>query len=386
MRILIGSLFLPKFCATNAGSRTVAEVIKELSKSHEIYLATRVEKIELGGINEVGRYCKKMYLFPYGKILNRNLIAKLRIIISYLSFSLKLNRLAASEKFNLILVEWVESGILLKKGKVPMILDAHDVITKKTEQEFKKSSKVNRFVRGIKFLIVRIFEKHIMKKFDKIYIRSEFDMDYLLSMNMQSNIEILPHPAGMDFKETNYKREKNTIMFLGSYKDHPSNVESVLYFYQSILPLIRKELPDVRFYVVGYGPTDELQRTMKSDKNVIITGYVDDIENYYKKAKVFVAPMLTGGGIIVKILDAMAAGTPVVSTSIGNEGIGGIDNVHLLIADDPSVFANNVVRLLSDEKLWLRLSGESRIFVSEKFSMEKMRNTLNRIYDQLSTK
>lgn len=385
MKVLVASLFLPKFHATNAGSRTVAEILKELSKSHEVYLATRVEETELDDISEIRQYCKDIYIFPYKQITHRNFFTLLRIMASYLRFSFSLNRIIKRNNFDLVHAEWVETGTLLFRKNVPMVIDAHDIITKPAERFYKKSKGIVALALYIKFLFTRVLEKYIMKKFDKVLTRSEHDRDYLLSMGVQINVGVLPHPAGIDFTGKKLEREENTIMFLGSFKNHPSNVESVLYFYNLILPLIKSKIPTVKFYVVGYGPTNEMMDILGQDKEAVITGYVDDIESYYKKVMVFVAPMLTGGGVIAKILDAMLAGTPVVSTSIGNEGIGGIDNVHLLIADNLNDFADKVVRLLTDKELWIRLSNEGRAFVSERFSMDTVRDVLNRTYDEVLT-
>lgn len=361
----------------------MGELLKELSKVHEIYLATRVEEIQMEKVEDIKRYCKKIYLFPYPEIQKRNWLTLMRIIVSYLSFSYKVNQIVDSGNFDLVHVEWVEAGILLKRKKVPMILAAHDIITKPAERYFKKSRGIISLLLYMRFLLTRSLERYILKKFDKVFVRSEHDRDYLLSMGMQINAGVLPSPIGLDFTGKKLEREENTIMFLGSYKNYSSNVESVLYFHNSIFPLIKSKIPSVKFYVVGYGPTKEMMDILGQDKDAVITGYVDDIESYYKKVKVFVAPMLTGGGVITKILYAMLAGTPVVSTSIGNEGIGGIDNEHLLIADDPSEFANKVVSLLSDENLWLRLSNEGRVFVSGRFSMDTVRDELNRTYNEI---
>lgn len=386
MKILLVSLFLPEIRGTTAGTKLVGEMLRDLSKSHEIHLATRVEEAQTGKVEDIKGYCKKVYLFPYPSIQKRNCLTLMRIIVSYLSFSYKVNKILDSGGFDIIQVEWVESGILLRKKKVPMIIDAHDVITKPAERYFEKSRGIISLLLYMRFLLTRSLERYILKKFDKVFTRSEHDKDYLLSMGVQVNVGVLPHPAGLDFTGKKPERKENTIMFLGSFKNHPSNVESVLYFYNSIFPLIKSKIPSVKFYVVGYGPTKEMMDILGQDKDVVITGYVDDIESYYKKVMVFVAPMLTGGGIIVKILDAMAAGTPVVSTSIGNEGIGGIDNIHLLIADNPHDFADKVVSLLSDKDLWLRLSNGGRVFVSGRFSMDTVRDVLNRTYEEVLTK
>jgi glycosyltransferase involved in cell wall biosynthesis len=383
MKILLVSLFLPEIRGTTAGTRLVGEMLRDLSRVHEIHLATRVDEAQIDKVEDIRGFCKKVYLFPYPSIQKRSWLTLIRLMASYLSFSYRVNQIVDSGDFDIIQVEWVESGIFLKRKKVPMILDAHDIITKPAERYFKKSRGIISLLLYMRFLLTRVLEKYILKKFDKVFTRSEHDRDYLCSMGVQINVGVLPHPAGLDFIGRKFEREENTVMFLGSYKNHPSNVESVLYFYNSILPLIKSKISSVKFYVVGYGPTKEMMDFLGQDKEAVITGYVDDIESYYKKVMVFVAPMLTGGGVIAKILDAMLAGTPVVSTSIGNEGIGGIDSVHLLIADTPNDFADKVVRLLTDKELWLRFSNESRGFVLEKSSVGVIKDILNKTYDEL---
>src|SRR5208283_3084824 len=126
------------------------------------------------------------------------------------------------------------------------------------------------------------------------------------------------------------------------------NVDAALYFYQKVFPLIRRRVSDAKFVIAGYGPPEELTALQKNDPGVLVTGFVDDIDECYKKAAVFVAPILLGGGIIVKILDALAAGTPVVTTSYGNEGIGAVPGRDLLVADDAEGFAAAVLRILRD--------------------------------------
>lgn len=384
VKILFVSLFLPEIQGTSAGTRTAGELLKILSEKYEVYLATRVEDSHIHKVKEIRHFCNEIYLFPYPAVMKRNWFELLKLIISYVVFGYKVNRIISSNDFKLIHVEWVESGILLKKKNIPMVLDAHDVITKVAERWFRTSKGINALIQYMRYLFVRSLERYVARKFDKILTRSEYDRNYLHRMDSHLNVDVLPHPAGLDFMGRDVQRDDKSLLFLGSFKHHVSNIKAVLYFYSEILPLIKLKIPDVKFYIVGYGPTKEICEIAERDKNVIVTGFVEDIEYYYKRAMVFVASMLTGGGLLVKVIDAMAAGTPVVSTSIGNEGVGGIDNVHLLIADDPVDFANKVVSLLSDENLWLRLSNEGQAFVSERFSLGTMRDVLNRTYSEIS--
>jgi len=136
----------------------------------------------------------------------------------------------------------------------------------------------------------------------------------------------------------------------------------------------------VKFRIVGSRPLPEVRALADRDPNTVVTGFVDEIEPAYKTATVFVAPLLTGGGIIVKILDALASGTPVVTTSIGNEGIGATPDECLLIADTPKDFAAKVVRLLHDGLLRERIGEAGQAFVAARFGKDALRKTLEEWY------
>ena len=129
--------------------------------------------------------------------------------------------------------------------------------------------------------------------------------------------------------------------------------------------------------------TSPILIAVKFNCRVSVPGFVDDLDECYKRANVFVAPILVGGGIIVKILDAMAAGTPVVTTTYGNEGIGAVPGRDILIADDPESFADAVVRVLSDRGLEERLSLNGREFVRKHFTFEAAMKKLEAAYEKI---
>ena len=162
--------------------------------------------------------------------------------------------------------------------------------------------------------------------------------------------------------------------------DRGPNVEAVTYFCEKILPLIREAVPGVKFLIVGSRPLPEVRALAEKDRDTIVTGFVDDIEEYYKTATVFVAPLLTGGGIIVKVLDALAAEIPVVTTSIGNEGINAMPGENLLIGDTPEEFAGNVVQLLRDKQLRERMGSAGKDFVGEQYGRDALRKSLEKHY------
>lgn len=127
-----------------------------------------------------------------------------------------------------------------------------------------------------------------------------------------------------------------------------ANRDAVLFFLRDVWPAVKARVPGVRFFAVGQDPPAELQAIADDDGQVTVTGYVDDIRPYVRKASVYIVPLRVGGGTRLKVLDAMAMGKAMVSTSIGCEGITLTPGEHLLVADDAAGFAEQTVALLTD--------------------------------------
>ena len=386
MKILIASLFFPRFTATHAGGRFVAELIRELSKTHEVHLAARAEETELDGVEEMRPYCKGLFVFPYKKITRRGLTTSVKIMASYLRFGSAINKIIRSGLFDLVQVEWVEAGMFLKKGNAPMVLDAHDVITKPAWRNVTKSRGLTRLLYYLLYRVIRFAELRTVRKFDVIVTRAEYDKQYLRSMTKDAKIEIVPHPAGLDISQRTYERQTNAILFLASFKHRRLNVEAALYFYRLVFPRVRERIPNAVFMIAGYGPPEELTSIGRQDPQVLVTGFVNDIDACYKKAAVFVAPILVGGGIIVKVLDAMAAGTPVITTVFGNEGIGAVPGRDIIVADTPDIFAAEVIKVLSDSNYADRIAQNGQEYIRKLFGREAVFARLESIYRQLKAR
>jgi polysaccharide biosynthesis protein PslH len=384
MKILFVSLFLPQEKAYHAGGRYVFELLRRLSPHHEIHLATRLEEGEFDSVADLAPYCARIFPFSYPQVVNRNLFSSLRLVANYLAFSRFANKLIKEGEYDLVQVEWVETAILIARGKAPMVLDAHDVITKPAQRSFRRSSGAARVPQFLKYRLVRALEASIMSRFDRIFTLSEFDRKFLLEIHPTLPASTIPIPAGLDLKDARYPRIPNRLVFLASYKYRPVNVEAALHFYHTVLPLVRAEVPEAVFVIAGYGPPDALTSLQEQDHGVTVTGFIEDTDELYKSAAVFVAPILTGGGIIVKVLDALAAGAPVVTTSFGNEGIGAQPGRDLLVGDDPQAFAAAVLAILRDESLAERLSAHGREFVRLNYSLDSVLARIETAYGELA--
>ena len=383
MKILLVSLFLPHPKAPHAGGRYVYELLRHLSGKHEVDLATRYDVDDISLLDELRPLCSNLFTASYSTVAKRSLFDKLALIANYLRFSRYADELISQGDYDLVQVEWVEAAILIKKCGTPLVLDAHDVMAKPFARAAANKSGFAGAVSSVLAWGVKAVELRIMRRFDRIITLSEFDRNYLKGLWPEAPVTAIPIPAGLDISERVYKRKPGTILFLASYKYRSVNVAAALWFYREVFPRIKIIVPDARFVIAGYGPPPELT-ALTDDPKVQVTGFIDDLDRCHKEGAVFVAPILTGGGIIVKLLDALAAGTPTVSTNFGNEGVGAVHGRDLLVADDPAEFAAAVVKLLLDREYAAELGRSGQRFVREHFGRESVMARLDALHAEFA--
>ncbi|MCB1689186.1 MAG: glycosyltransferase [Halioglobus sp.] len=173
--------------------------------------------------------------------------------------------------------------------------------------------------------------------------------------------------------------ERQGLMFIGSFA-HPPNEEGIIWFIDYILPLIKKKIPDIHLTIVGSEPTERLLGL--ANESVTVTGFVEDVSGYFNDSKVFVSPLLHGAGVKGKIGQSFSYGLPVVTTSIGAEGMQLTDGLNALISDSETEFANNVIELYREKFLWQKLSTNCRQVIREQFSTETIRTALEGILEK----
>jgi glycosyltransferase involved in cell wall biosynthesis len=161
------------------------------------------------------------------------------------------------------------------------------------------------------------------------------------------------------------------VIFVGTLHYWP-NTEAVLRFTKKILPLIRAKCPTVEFWIVGLGPAQEIL-DLDDGKAVRVFPDVPEVIDYVREAAVSVVPLRIGGGTRLKILESLAAGVPVVSTTVGVEGIALVPDTHLFVADEPQDFANRVCRLLGDPTLREQQVSAARSAIASEYSWSSIR-------------
>jgi len=222
--------------------------------------------------------------------------------------------------------------------------------------------------------MMRELEFSMIKKSDVTILTSPAEAEFLQKENESSKIAILPNIHTLSENIEGFEKRKN-MLFLGAFQHEP-NVDAAQYLVHEIWPHIKTSLPDAKLYLVGSNPDAKIKKLASDD--VIVTGFVRNLEPYYTQFKLMLAPLRFGAGVKGKITQSLAMGLPVITTSVGAEGINVNGGENCMIADGPEDFAKNAIDVYSDEKLWSLLS-ENGLKVANEFSPEKARACLGSI-------
>lgn len=161
--------------------------------------------------------------------------------------------------------------------------------------------------------------------------------------------------------------QRDGLLFVGGF-EHPPNADAAVYLVEEVMPQVWLVLPELMLTIVGSSAPSVVQELASS--RVDVRGWVPDLEPLFENAEALVAPVRFGAGVKGKITQALAAGLPVVTSSIGAEGLGGLDGVNMLIGDNPEALAQRIIRLASDPELWSTLSAGGQLLITEKCSLE----------------
>jgi glycosyltransferase involved in cell wall biosynthesis len=298
----------------------------------------------------------------------------------------KIQRLASAVRFDIVQIHHSEMALYLEA--LPRELDCksvlmlHNIAFHQFDRIFRVERRPLRKMRALMHsLSMRRWEPRYAERFDRCIAVSEVDRQRLTAANPHVQVDVIP--TGVDtqrFRPLPRRGKTPALLFIGKMSYAPC-VDAVLYFCREILPLIRRAIGDVEMWVVGTDPPPEVRRL--ADDRVHVTGRVPDAVPYYRRSTVCVVPLRAGGGTRLKIFEAMALGRPLVSTTLGCEGLDVIDGEHLLIADRPDHFAEQTVRLLADRALYQRIVASARRLVVDHYDWDVVAKRLMEIYAEM---
>lgn len=385
MKILWVSPFLPHPGAGHAGGRALYQWVAGSALAHDVTLVCRLDPREEAYADGLRPLLRGLHLQTFSRP-PAGVLQAASIAASYVRLGRFASRLLGEERFDLVHVDYLESAIALggRRRRVPRIAVAIDELGKPARRRYELASGAARTRAWLTWRATIAVQRRVCRRLDRILTLSEQDRRALHGLDPGLPVGVLPFPVGIETDRIDdAAREADHLLFVGAM-NRDVNADAVIHFCREILPLVRKEVPAVRLTIAGAEPIESVQRLAR-EPGVQVTGFVDRLEPFYERATLLVSPLRVGGGIISKNLDAMAAGCPVVTTSIGNEGIGATPGTELLTADTPIDFAAAVLSILRNREVARRLAHAARAFVRARYSVEASLAALEREHEAVTS-
>jgi glycosyltransferase involved in cell wall biosynthesis len=261
---------------------------------------------------------------------------------------------------------------------IPITSDTHEVkfdLLRRTAAYDKRI--VTKAFNHCCYLLGHAEEPNLWKRFDALIATTEVDRAKMIAEEPSLRPFVVQNGAGDEFfTPTGAAQEPGTVVFTGLFT-HPPNIQGAEYFLDEVFPLICRRIPNAKVYLVGMSPPARLLR--RASDRIVVTGFVEDVRPYIERAQAFVIPLLSGGGIRGKALEAMALGTPIVTTTVGVEGIHLRHRESALFADDPQLFADSVVELLEDPSLRAAIAKNASEIARQRYTWKAKGEELNHI-------
>lgn len=378
----------------SGGQIRTYNLLKNLAHKHEISLFSFIrDDEERKYIGKLKPYCRKILLFkrtqsPWAirNILLAGLTPYPFLVCIYLSKTAKdaLRRELNREKYDIIHAETFYVMPNIPATEIPTLL-VEQTIEYLGYQTYTAQTAMPllRPLLHIDVIKLKFWEKLFWKKADHLVTMSTEDRDWIKRMVPDSKVSIVANGIDVEyFKNTPIRRPKSpTVLFVGNYKWLP-NVDAAKYIAYEIWPSIHRQIPNAELKIVGRDATNEILK-LKRIPGVNVIGEVGDIREALGSAHVMLAPIRNGRGTRYKILEAMAAGLPVVSTSLGIEGIRAKDGVNALIRDSKEELVRATVELLKNPALTKKLAINGKRLVDNNFNWEKISGDLDVVYQKL---
>ena len=374
MRILLVASRIP-YPLHNGEDLRIFHFVKQLSSRHEIHLVAygRCESLS----PEIRRYFKEVHLLSEIAGVNEPQRNYRRLINAFLpsrmyGFDARMDQFVKDviykQNFDVVWIPaWQMMPYSYRLPSVRVLLDIMDDGVLELLREARLSNSLPQFLLSLKRLLVTyLFERKYFSQVKWCSVVTEADAVFLRRICSRANVVTIPNGVDCEyFTPLGSPEVYPSLIFEGNMSFGPS-VDAICYFHAAILPKIKKQIPEIKLWIVGKDPAREIQNLEAAD--VTVTGFVEDVRPYLDRASVFICPMRKGAGIKNKILQAWAMGKPVVSTSIALAGLSANPEENIIVADRPDQFAAQVVRLLKDESLRKAVGECAKRTVRDRYS------------------
>jgi len=412
MRILFLSQLVP-FPPDSGPKVRQYLVIRYLAQAHDITLVAFARPDDSpSAMAHLGQYCRRVRTVPMRRSKIRNILALAGSWLSGESFIIRrdyvpemaqvIQEEIASGGYDVIHADqlWMAQYALLGANRgAKLILDEHNACFQIFQRLAKgEANPLKKLALERDWRKLRSYETQACRRFDQVVTVTEEDRKILEGLIFPSESvrageansiytdvrrpKLSTIPICVDtasVKVVAPQGASHDVLHLGTMF-WPPNVEGVMWFAEHVWPGVRSQLPDATFTIVGKNPPAKVTSLAEKGLGIQVTGYVQDPQEYLEQAGAYVVPVFSAGGMRVKIVDGWRWGLPVISTTIGAEGIRYVDGENILIADDAEAFAAAVVGTLEDRELNQRLRLNGRRWVEEKYDWQRVYPAWDNVY------
>lgn len=394
MKVLVISAGFP-YPPNEGGSLRIYKILGYLSAHHEITLVSFAWPNEIEQRQRLEQVCRRVYAVPY-RVVGTGLTSRLRRGLTWrLSrpamfrssmMTAQLARLCRQETFDLVQIEhpWMAQHVM--SWGLPKVVVAVDILAVQMERA-RRYAPVWRLPEELWAAHQNgSYEKWVYRQADVVIAVSEHDRQTLHGHYGLTDDKMTVVPNGVDldyFRPSDDTPKPYDIGFVGKMS-YTANQDGALWFASQILPLVHTELPEASFRIIGKDPSEKIRDLDRENTRIVVTGPVDDIRKELGSCAIAVVPLRQGAGTRVKVLEALAQGVPVVTTSIGVEGIDFVSGVHGLVADSAHSFSKAVVSVLRDEELRRRFRANGRRLVEARYGWRQMAARTDEVWRRLA--
>jgi polysaccharide biosynthesis protein PslH len=395
MKLLMVSACLPQ-PSWGASTRNY-HLLKSLASRHEVTLvalANNDESVAASDLAQLASITPSLRIFPrpissakrWQQLINaaRGQSYSLNLFILP-EVEEALNAMLTSERYDAVIYESALTAGYHLPSKVKVIIDQHNIEYELLERtSLVEKQWLRKWYAWREYHLLKQGELERCRNADLVLVASQRESRLLKSLLAEKPIQVVSNGVDIEaFAVDCCQQEVNhQIIFTGAMNYYP-NIHAVLFFAQHCWPFIRAQVPDATWLIVGRKPSAQVQRLAELP-GVTVTGEVPDTRPYLAASSLALAPLLIGSGTRLKILEALAMRKAVVSTSIGCEGLSVVPGKHLLIADQPEMFAQAVVTLLNDADKRRALGAAGRALVEAEYSWERCGNQLLHALEQIA--
>lgn len=271
--------------------------------------------------------------------------------------------------------------------KTPIILDMHNVNHVLLQQYAADALNGQKYREQAKRVLE--LESSLASKVDYVFTCSNTDLQVFQTLNgARFRGAVIPNGVDTSAAQFDCNMDKHNIrnLIYCASLTTKANIDGLNWFHQEIWPCLKKQAPDVRLIVVGGGSDNPQVASVHNDKSVIFAGKVEDLKNYYQNASISICPLRIGSGTRLKIVEAMSYGNPVVSTSLGCEGLNVLDGENMVIRDSAPDFAHGIISLLDHPDKFHDIRISARKFAESNFDWNVIGQNMNSVFAELSVK